>query len=90
MKKLLILFSALFALGASAQSTTITSTITDPLGNTWGYGTVTAVFQPAPGAPGKPTWSGGAFNPTPAPVALNSSGTFTMTLPSTNAIQCEP
>src|SRR5271168_88020 len=85
MKKLLILFSVLFALGASAQSTTISSTIIDPLGNSWNYGTVTAVFQRAPGT-GVPVWSGGTLNPIPATVNLTSSGGLTMTLPSTNYI----
>src|SRR5271154_3628581 len=69
-----------------AQSTTVTSTIIDPLGNSWGYGTVTAVFQNAPGASTKPVWSGGVLNPIPPTVALDSTGHFTMSLPSTNTI----
>src|SRR5271165_6112795 len=89
MTKLLTRFSVAFLALASlagAQSTTVSSTIIDPLGNSWNYGTVTAVFQNAPGASSQPVWSGGTLNPIPPTVALSSSGFFTMSLPSTNAI----
>src|SRR5271163_2438520 len=88
MMKRFILFSLVIlgALAAQGQSTTVTSTIIDPLANSWGYGTVTAVFQNAPGSSFKPVWSGGTLNPIPPTVALDSTAHFTMSLPSTNTI----
>ena len=89
MTKLLTRFSVAFLALASlagAQSTVVSGTIVDPLGNTWSAGTVTAVFEKSPFNPYPPTWSGGSFNPLPPTVNLDSGGNFTITLPSNTAI----
>src|SRR5277367_2622343 len=88
MKKLLILFSVCFALigGAKAQSTVVSGTLVDPLGNVWQYATITAVFQRSPSNPFPPVWSGGPFNPLPPTVTADVNGNFTITLPSSTSI----
>ena len=63
------------------QSTTVSGTLTDPLGNVWFGATIQALFTNAPGIPGPYTWTGGAFNPVQATVTADSSGHFSMSLP---------
>jgi hypothetical protein len=86
MKKLLILFSLFVSSLALAQSTVVSGPIIDQFGNTWSFGTVTAVFQRAPNTSTPPVWSGGPLIPNPPTVNTDAGGNFTISLPSTNAI----
>lgn len=70
----------------AAQSTVVSGTLVDQGGVTWINAKVSAVFVPTPGVQGPFIWSGGAYNPQPAPVTTDGSGNFTITLPSNNAI----
>lgn len=87
--KRLLQIGALFLLGmmvgaASAQSTSVTATITDhPDGQTWNNGTVTATFIPGPVQ--SFVWPGGAI-PNQVSAVMNGSGTFTMSLPDNSTI----
>lgn len=71
---------------AFAQSTTVNGTIVDPSGNIWANATVTAQFQQTPNTPGPYVWSGGAYNTQPAAVTTDSTGAFSISLPSNSAI----
>jgi len=71
---------------ALAQTTTVTGTLVDPLGNTWSNATITPIFTNAPGIPGPYNWSGGVFNHLPATVITSSGGVYSFTLPSNTAI----
>lgn len=69
-----------------AQSTVVSGTVTDNLGQVWSNGSITAVFYGTPGYPPPFNWSGGTYNPYPPTVTLSATGTFSITLPSNNAI----
>lgn len=69
-----------------AQSTVVSGTVTDNLGQVWSNGSITAVFYGTPGYPPPFNWSGGSYNPYPPTVTLSPTGTFSISLPSNNAI----
>lgn len=69
-----------------AQSTVVSGTVTDNLGQVWSNGSITAVFYGTPGYPPPFNWSGGSYNPYPPTVTLSPTGIFSITLPSNNAI----
>lgn len=94
MKKIFYLCALLLlhASGAFAQSTTVSGTITDSGGQTWGYGSVQFAFRPAASNPtAQYFWNGSPFSSSttlPAnPQLLSSSGSFSgLSIPSNTAI----
>jgi len=86
LKYIWYLILGLGAITASAQSTTVSGTLVDPLGNTWSAATITAVFQNTPGKSPPFVWTGGAFNQLPATVTSDSGGNFSLILPSNTSI----
>lgn len=90
MKKLLkigILFVLSFAGDwLSAQSTTVSATVTDSAGNVWANGTYKITFRPVPNIPGPYVWSGGGTLPTQFTGTLDGSGHFSVSIPSNSAI----
>src|SRR5215831_98681 len=71
-----------------AQFTNITATITDPDGQLWANGNVQIIFVPTPGVPGPFTCQGTTNFPQKVNRSINSSGTFTITIPDNNF--CSP
>lgn len=82
---LLLLLTPILTWG---QSTTLSGTVQDAGGQLWFAGSVVASFVPVQGTTsGQYTWTGGAFNPGLSITAsINSSGFYTMSLPSTTAL----
>ena len=70
-----LLFAGLFPVGARAQFTTVTATVTDPNGIPYAGGTMSAVL--VPGAPGGFRLSGQPYSGRVGPATLDSTGTFT-------------
>jgi hypothetical protein len=86
MKRIAWIFVLMLPLAAFGQSTTTTGTITDtPDGSVWAGGNY--LIQFVPGTPGPCTWSGGALTQQ-FTGALNSSGAFSVSLPTNSAISC--
>jgi hypothetical protein len=72
----------------SAQSTTVSGTITDSGSQAWANGSYAISFVPPPGPQTKPfVWSGGAFNPLLIiSGSLSNTGTYSVSIPSNTAI----
>src|SRR6202451_1271972 len=81
-----ILFYLACAFVASAQSTTVSGTVTDAGSQAWLNGTYSFTFQPNPQYPTGPyTWTGGTLNTTISG-SLNGSGAYSVSIPSNSAI----
>ena len=87
MKKILFFVAlALIAPALRAQSTTVSATVQDVDAVVYGNGTVTANFVPAQNFPSATyVWSGGALSQT-ITGSLNSSGVFSVSIPSNGSI----
>lgn len=88
MKKFLVvaLVAMLFAVAASAQSTTVSGQVTDAGGQSWNNGTITFTFIPNPAYPTGPyTWTGGTL-PLNVSGTLNGTGAYSVSVPSNSAI----
>src|ERR1017187_9740789 len=92
MKKNISIFFAFLTLSLPicfAQSTTVSAIVTDPSGQTWNNGTISYVFQPAPGIQGPYYWNGAQLPAqylTPQVVQLNSSAYGTWSIPNSTSI----
>lgn len=65
------------------QSTTVTGNVTDLGGQIWSKGSVVATFVPSGGTqPNQYTWTGGAFNGQAITALTDSSGNYSLSLPS--------
>ena len=81
-----ILFYLACAFVASAQSTTVSGTVTDAGSQVWLNGTYSFTFQPNPQYPTGPyTWTGGTLN-TNISGSLDGSGHYSVSIPSNSAI----
>jgi hypothetical protein len=87
-KILLTIIFACSPMVCFAQSTTVSGQVTDAGSQSWNNGTVSFSFVPAPNQNIKPSvWTGGAFNPTQTIItSLNSSGAYSVSIPSNTAI----
>jgi hypothetical protein len=89
MKRFLVAILILLgsALGASAQSTTVSGQVTDAGGQSWNNGTITAVFVTNPNYPSFPqyTWTGGVLS-SQVSGTLNGTGGYSFSVPSNTAI----
>jgi hypothetical protein len=86
MTKWLLLFSLLFPLILTAQTTSLTATITDSTSTVWVAGTYSIQFVPVPNMPNNYSWQGAKFVPQKYTGTMNGSGTFSVTLPDNNTI----
>lgn len=88
MRKIILafLFMLVSAIGAFAQSTTVSGTVTDASSQAWANGKYSFTFQPNPQFPTGPyTWSGGTLNNVISGT-LDSSGAYSVSIPSNSAI----
>jgi hypothetical protein len=76
----------MIAAGVWAQSTTVTATITDTSFQSWNNGTYSITFIPTPGKPGPYYWNGTPYTGQTFSGALDSTGTFTATIPTNSFI----
>jgi hypothetical protein len=87
---LLALFSSLPAFAQCANYTQVSATVTDPNSTAWANGTVTADLFPSGGSPTCTPAFGGTnlpFTTHIGPTPLNSSGIFSMQVPTSANIQ---
>jgi hypothetical protein len=81
-----LIFVLAGAVGAQAQSTTVSGQVTDAGGQAWNNGTFTATFVPNPQFPVGPyTWTGGTLN-TVISGSLSGTGSYSVSIPSNTAI----
>lgn len=88
MRKIILafIFMLVSAIGAFAQSTTVSGTVTDAGSQAWANGTYQFIFQPNPQFPTGPyTWTGGALNNVISG-SLDGSGNYSVSIPSNSAI----
>lgn len=77
------------SIGAAAQSTTVSGTVTDQGGQVWANGTISYVFQNNGSFNGPYQWNSGNLPNqylTPQIVTLSGSGTFSFSIPTSTAI----
>jgi hypothetical protein len=83
---LFALFFLFTGISTQAQCTLVqvTGTVTDPNNIPYAFGTVSVDLNPSP--PGNPTCNGAGFNSHQGPVQLDSTGSFSLTIPQNAAI----
>ncbi len=88
MKRIILALAFLLAgaVNAFAQSTTVSGQVTDAGAQSWNGGSFTFTFVPNPSFPVGPyTWTGGTLNSTVTGF-MNSSGAYSVSVPSNSAI----